>query len=194
VIPIPGASSAIAALSVAGADASSSFRFAGFLAARGAERERALARMLEDRDTVVLFEAPHRIGALAATLAQRAPDRTVTVARELTKQFETVATMTAAALPEWLEADAHRSRGEFVLVLHGGAPASAEDDAARHDALLHTLLRALPLSQAVALAAELGGAPKNALYARALVLRAGAGPASDPDRPSAAGSNEDDAR
>jgi 16S rRNA (cytidine1402-2'-O)-methyltransferase len=194
VIPIPGASSATAALSVAGADASSSFRFAGFLAARGAERERALARVLEDGDTVVLFEAPHRIGALAAALAERAPERTLTVARELTKQFENVATMKATALPAWLAADAHRRRGEFVLVLHAEAPAARAGDAGRHDALLQTLLRALPLSQAAALAAELSGAPRNALYARALALRAlAAGPPSAPDAPPSGGVAADDA-
>jgi 16S rRNA (cytidine1402-2'-O)-methyltransferase len=194
VIPIPGASSAIAALSVAGAHAPSSFRFVGFLAARGAERERALAQVLEDRDTVVLFEAPHRIGALAAAIAQRAPDRTITVARELTKQFETVATMTTATLPAWLAADAHRRRGEFVLVLHAQGPGARDHDPSRHDALLRALLRALPLSQAAALAAELSGAPRNALYARALALRElDAGSAATPDDARSAGLAADDA-
>jgi 16S rRNA (cytidine1402-2'-O)-methyltransferase len=96
----------------------------------------------------------------------------VTLCRELTKQFETVATMPASALPAWLAADANRLRGEFVLVLHALAPAvSADAPPALHDALLRPLLAALPLKQAVALAAEQSGAPRNALYARALELK-----------------------
>ena len=98
------------------------------------------------------------------------PARRITVCRELTKQFETIATMPARELDGWLGADANRARGEFVLVLHA-SPAAAADDAAAHDALLVPLLAALPLKQAVALAAEIAGAPRNALYARALALR-----------------------
>jgi 16S rRNA (cytidine1402-2'-O)-methyltransferase len=99
----------------------------------------------------------------------------VTLCRELTKQFETVATMPAAALPAWLAADANRTRGEFVLVLHavaGAGPAAA--DATLHDAALRTLLAELPLKQAVSIAAQITGAPRNALYARALALKAAA--------------------
>lgn len=90
--------------------------------------------------------------------------------RELTKQFETVATMEAGALPAWLTADANRVRGEFVLVVHAAAvhvPASELAD----ERLLGTLLRELPLKQAVALAAEIGGSPRNALYQRALAMK-----------------------
>ncbi|MBU6257176.1 MAG: 16S rRNA (cytidine(1402)-2'-O)-methyltransferase, partial [Burkholderiales bacterium] len=91
-----------------------------------------------------------------------------------TKQFETVATMDAAALPGWLEADANRLRGEFVLVLHAPAAAPIDDEvpaATLH--MLRVLLRELPLKQAVALAAEISGAPRNALYQRALQERGG---------------------
>lgn len=99
--------------------------------------------------------------------------------RELTKQFETVATMTASALPAWFAADANRGRGEFVVVLHALAadPAIAGD--AAHDALLLPLIAALPLKQAVAVAVEIGGAPRNVLYARALQLKARASPDGD---------------
>jgi 16S rRNA (cytidine1402-2'-O)-methyltransferase len=122
----------------------------------------------------VLFEAPHRIEALAAALAEGAPARRVTICRELTKQFETVATLAASELPAWLAADANRTRGEFVLVLHASAPAAAvAQDAlpAAAQQALQVLLRELPLKQAVALAAELSGAPRNALYQAALALR-----------------------
>ena len=115
-------------------------------------------------------------------LAERAPARRITLCRELTKQFETIATMAATDLPGWLAADPNRSRGEFVLVLHALPPAAAaEDDGlpAEAERLLGPLLRELPLKQAVALAAELSGAPRNALYQRALALRAADGPPGD---------------
>ena len=174
VVPIPGASSAVAAVSVAGDAQGRGFRFVGFLPARGAERAQALGALAAGRETTVLFEAPHRIHALAEALAAACGARPVTLCRELTKQFETVATLPAAELPAWLAAEANRLRGEFVLVLHAGA-AEAEDDAARHDRVLTTLLGELPLKQAVALAATLTGAPRNALYERALALKNAAG-------------------
>lgn len=174
VVPLPGASSALAALSAAGDTAAGGFRFVGFLPSKGAERRGALAGVLADAATLVLFEAPHRIEALAAELAEGAPVRPLTLCRELTKQFETIATMTAAELPAWLAADGQRLRGEFVLVLHARPePAASSDDAlpAEAERVLALLLRELPLKQAVALAAEISGAPRNALYARALTLR-----------------------
>jgi 16S rRNA (cytidine1402-2'-O)-methyltransferase len=171
VIPIPGASSAVTALSVAGDTFGAGFRFVGFLPSRGGERRDALAACLGERSTQVLFEAPHRIEALAAALAEGAPERRVTLCRELTKQFETVATMAAAELPGWLAADANRVRGEFVLVLHALEPAAEEALPAAALHALEVLMRELPLKQAVALAAEISGAPRNALYQEALARR-----------------------
>jgi len=176
VVPLPGPSSALAALSAAGdaAGAGGGFVFVGFLPAKGAERTAALAAVLAEPRTQVLFEAPHRIDALLQALATQAGPRRVTLARELTKQFESIVTRAAAELPAWQAADAQRGRGEFVLVLHAqpAAPVSAEgalDDATLHT--LRTLARELPLKQAVALATELSGAPRNALYAQALADR-----------------------
>nr|WP_236580543.1 16S rRNA (cytidine(1402)-2'-O)-methyltransferase [Rubrivivax sp. A210] len=174
VVPLPGASSALAALSAAGDVGGGGFCFTGFLPAKGAERAAALAALLADRRTQIVFEAPHRIAALLAALAEAAPARRVTLCRELTKQFETIVSHAAAALPAWLAEDAHRGRGEFVLVLHAlPAPAAAADDELPASALhtLRVLMRELPLKQAVALAAELSGTPRNALYARALAER-----------------------
>ncbi len=177
VVPIPGASSALAALSVAGdvsADAEGGgFLFRGFLPSKGAERQAILQQVAAGSHTQILFEAPHRIEALVASLAALAPERRLTIARELTKQFETVVTLAAADGPAWLAADANRLRGEFVLVLHARPPVTATADelpaAAEH--CLGVLLRDLPLKQAVSLAAEISGAPRNALYQRALQLR-----------------------
>lgn len=178
VLPVPGPSSALAALSVAGDAAGGGFAFSGFLPAQGAQRQQALAGVLAQPGTQVLFEAPHRIAGLLQALAEAAPARRVTLARELTKQFEDVVTLPAAAAPAWLAADAHRGRGEYALVLHAVPPPAAQEDAltapARH--ALQVLLRELPLKQAVALAAQISGAPRNALYAQALALRETAEP------------------
>lgn len=178
VVPLPGPSSALAALSVAGDAQPGGFSFIGFLPARGGERRSQLAAVLADPRAQVLFEAPHRIAELLQALAEAAAQRRVTLCRELTKQFETVATRDAAALPAWLAEDSNRGRGEFVLVLHA-LPPSAADDTLPADALrtLRVLLRELPLKQAVALAAELSGTPRNALYQQALAERAAAGDA-----------------
>ena len=170
VVPIPGASSAVAALSVAGDAVGGPFTFVGFLPTKAGERALMLKQLATQSNTQVLFEAPHRIAALAAALGEACGARPVTLCRELTKQFETVATLPTNALAAWLAADANRSRGEFVLVLHAQAEVVAEGRAA-HDHTLRTLLAELPLKQAVALAAELTGAPRNALYERALALK-----------------------
>jgi len=172
-VPIPGASSAVAALSVAGDTRAAAFVFIGFLPSRGAERAQSLKALATATPTQVLFEAPHRIEALARDLAAACPQRPVTLCRELTKQFETVATMAAERLPGWLAADPNRLRGEFVLVAHALESSVPDGEAARHDATLQTLMASLPLKQAVALAAELTGAPRNGLYARALLLKGG---------------------
>ena len=108
--------------------------------------------------------------------ADRCGARAVTLCRELTKQFESVVTLAAESLPAWLEADPHRVRGEFVLVLHALPRAEAPDSATAHDPVLRSLLAVLPLKQAVALATELTGAARNALYERALALQRAMGP------------------
>ncbi|MFP5397069.1 MAG: 16S rRNA (cytidine(1402)-2'-O)-methyltransferase [Gammaproteobacteria bacterium] len=174
VLPLPGPSSVTTALSVAGDVRAQGFAFAGFAPARGRERTQWLQAQCARDDALVLFEAPHRIEALAAQLAALDARRTVTLCRELTKQFETVATMPAAELPAWLAADADRRRGEFVLVLHAREPGDADDapaDVAEALRWLPALLGALPLKQAVAIAAQVSGAPRNALYDRALAIR-----------------------
>ena len=170
-VPIPGVSSAVAALSVAGDAVVGPFTFVGFLSSRAGERTRGVQQLAANPQAQVLFEAPHRIEALALALAEGCGARLVTVCRELTKQFESVSTMPAAALPAWLAADAHRSRGEFVLVVHALVAVTEESDTPSFDSTLRTLLAALPLKQAVALTAELTGAPRNALYERALALK-----------------------
>jgi 16S rRNA (cytidine1402-2'-O)-methyltransferase len=173
VLPVPGASSVVAALSAAGDALSQGFVFRGFLPAKVGERRAALQALTQTTGSIVLFEAPHRIEALLALLAEVMPERRITLCRELTKQFETIVSMRAADLPSWLAGDANRVRGEFVLVLHAQAPAQANGalDANAERTLAVLLGEGLPLKQAVALAATLSGAPRNALYERALALR-----------------------
>jgi len=172
VVPIPGASAAVAALSVAGDTAAGGFCFNGFLPAKARERDAALAQLLAQPVSQVLFEAPHRIGDLLALLAQQVPARKLTLCRELTKQFEQVHTLQAADAPAWLAADPQRERGEFVVVVHACAAPPA-DDALPAEAVrtLELLLAELPLKQAVALAAQISGAARNALYSHALQSR-----------------------
>ena len=171
-IPLPGASSVTCALSVAGAIAhtpdSSGFLFAGFLPTKSAERAAAVQRLAAEPRCVLLLEAPHRILDLAHALAVLG-ERPVTLARELTKQFEEITTLPAQALSAWLEGGPQRARGEFVVLLHPcAAPA---DDGGEGLRVLRLLLAELPTKTAVKLAAEITGAPRNALYDAALALR-----------------------
>jgi len=173
VLPLPGASSVTTLIGAAGLVAaddagSSAFVFAGFLSSKAGERDAAVLALAAEPRSVVLLEAPHRIEALARALATLG-ERRVTVGRELTKQFEEIATVTAAALPGWLAASRDRTRGEFALVLH--PQAAARDDGAESERVLRLLLAELPLKSAVRLAAEISGAPRNALYDTALRLR-----------------------
>jgi 16S rRNA (cytidine1402-2'-O)-methyltransferase len=173
-VPLPGASSVLAALSVAGDTEAHGFAFVGFLPTKAGERDSALAALARRQtESLVLFEAPHRIAALLDALAAQMPARRLTLGRELTKQFETVATMAAEHAPAWLAADTNRSRGEFVLVLHGQRADSPLDGAldAGSERTLRVLLAELPLKQAVALATTLTGAPRNRLYEQALAWR-----------------------
>ena len=181
-VPLPGASSVLAALSVAGDTAAGGFAFVGFMPAKAGERGVALAALaLRQAEALVLFEAPHRIAALLEALAAAMPARRLTLGRELTKQFETVITLPAAQAPAWLAADANRTRGEFVLVLHAERVVAVADDAldAASQRMLRVLLAELPLKQAVALAATLSGAPRKRLYACALAWQAAGGPPPD---------------
>jgi 16S rRNA (cytidine1402-2'-O)-methyltransferase len=170
-VPVPGASSAVAALSVAGDAAGGPFICLGFLPVRAGERAKALRTLAAEARTQVLFEAPHRIESLAAALAAACGQRRVTLCRELTKQFETVTTLPASELPAWLAADPHRLRGEFALVVHAFAAAPAQAETSALDHVLRSLLATLPLKQAVELAAKVTGAPRNALYTRALAMK-----------------------
>ena len=167
VMPLPGASSVTTALSAAGISGDSGFVFAGFLSSKAGEREEAIKSLQSEVKAVVIMEAPHRIEALASAMNPLGLRR-ITVCRELTKQFEEIATVAAEQFVIWLAAGAQRTRGEFVLVLHPAADAVPKDDGQR---VLQLLLAELPLKTAVKLAAEITGAPRNDLYDAALKLK-----------------------
>ncbi|MBG6072321.1 16S rRNA (cytidine1402-2'-O)-methyltransferase [Polaromonas sp. CG_9.7] len=174
VMPLPGASSVTTVLSAAGvtraegsADNGSSFVFAGFLPTKAGEREQAIELLRADSRATVILEAPHRIEALARAMAVL-QGRLVTVGRELTKQFEEIATVPAQDLAAWLDAGPQRTRGEFALVLHASVPHEGPDDSTR---VLKLLLAELPLKTAVKLTADITDAPRNELYDTALKLK-----------------------
>ena len=170
-IPLPGASSVTTLVSVAGigadAGAAPGFVFHGFLPSKSTERAHAVELLAQEPRAVLLLEAPHRIEALAAALAVLG-QRRLTIGRELTKQFEEIATMAAQDATAWLQADANRLRGEFALLLHPMPLAAAAGDELR---ILGLLLAELPLKTAVKLAADITGQPRNALYEQALALK-----------------------
>jgi 16S rRNA (cytidine1402-2'-O)-methyltransferase len=170
-VPLPGASSALAALSVAGDVQNAGFEFIGFLPPKGNERALAMQAIAMRANAQVVFEAPHRIEKLVKGIADTCGDRLVTLCRELTKQFESIVTLPAAQLPAWMAEDEHRQRGEFVLVIHA-RPVQHDESDAQAEATLKILLAELPLTQAVSLAASITGTARNALYARALAMRA----------------------
>ncbi len=173
-VPLPGASSIAALLSVAGTGGHDGrFVFTGFLSPKATERQREVQAIAADPRACVLLDAPHRIEALARDLAALG-ERPLTVGRELTKQFEEVAQLPAAELPAWLQASAHRTRGEFVLLVHPNRADAADDgiDAATLRTL-DLLLAELPVKTAVKLCAEITGQPRNPLYQAALARKAG---------------------
>lgn len=177
VVPVPGACAAIAALSVAGL-ASDRFLFEGFLPSRSGARRARLAALADWPHTLIFYEAPHRIVETLADLAELfGESRQATLARELTKTYETVRRDGLLALSRWVAADSNQQRGEIVLVV-AGAPARAVETqhAMSAEALLRVLVKSLPVKQASQLAAEALGLKKNALYDLAQSLRdAGAG-------------------
>jgi 16S rRNA (cytidine1402-2'-O)-methyltransferase len=174
VIPVPGASAVIAALSASGLVAPR-WLFCGFLPATAAARRRELERLAGFDGALVLYEAPHRVAATAAALAAAlGGERALVIARELTKRFESIHRCRLAEAVDWLAADPDRRRGEFVLIVGvpvAKGPQGAEQTSLAHDALLGALLAELPLARAVRVAVSATGAPRKELYRRALALR-----------------------
>lgn len=171
VVPIPGVSAVVTALSVSGI-VQNGFFFHGFLPASGAARRQVLEGLKSQIVTLVFYEAPHRIVASLADMAQvLGADRRVTIARELTKTFETVHTCLLSDAQSWLKADANQQRGEFVLLVEAPPLKNQEAISEQTARMLTLLLAELPLKQAVKLAADISREKKNSLYELALQLK-----------------------
>lgn len=161
VIPIPGASAVVTALS-AGGLLGDGFSFVGFLPPQSKARKTAIARWAARHEPFVFYEAPHRIVDMLRDLAAALdPERRIVVARELTKRFETIVSLTAGELPAWL--DAHEPRGEYVILVDE-APHREEGLTERDRRWLDVLRELLPASKLAAAAAKATGNDRSALY------------------------------
>ena len=171
VVPIPGVSAVVAALSASGIT-QNGFYFHGFLPASGAARRKVLQSLKTQTVTLVLYEAPHRIVECIEDIAQvLGSERRITFARELTKTFETIYTCPVSHASAWLQADANQQRGEFVLLIEAEPPQETQEICEEAQRVLKCLLADLPLKQAVALATEITQLKKNDLYELALTLK-----------------------
>ena len=173
VVPLPGASAVVTALSAAGLT-DDAFHFIGFLPSKAGQRDTVLASLKRIRATLVFYEAPHRIVETVTALAAAfEPSRQIVLARELTKLFEETHRCALSDAAAWIAADANRQKGEFVILLEG-APDSLDAEAHEAERVLRILLQECPVKQAAALAAQITGSKKNALYERALQLKSSA--------------------
>lgn len=171
VVPIPGASAVIAALSASGIT-QNGFYFHGFLPASGAARRKTLEQLKSQTVTLVFYEAPHRIVECVEDLAKiLGENRQMTFCRELTKTFETIYTCPASRASAWLQADANQQRGEFVLLVEAAPAVETLGISEEAQRILKCLLAELPLKQAVSLATEITNLKKNDLYEFALDLK-----------------------
>lgn len=169
VIPIPGPSALLAALSVAGLP-TDRFRFEGFLPRRQQARKAHLESLVRETTTLVFYESSHRILESLNDLVEVFGGlRVAVLARELTKLHETVRSAPLAELLQWVEADDNQRKGEIV-VLVAGAEAGGDRLSVDVDGLLGVLLEELPVKQAAGLAARITGEKKNLMYRRALEM------------------------
>ena len=169
VVPVPGPSALIAALSAAGLP-SDRFSFEGFLPAKATGRQQRLQALVADPRTLIFYEAPHRLlESLQDMQAIFGSERMAVLGRELTKTFETIKDAPLAELCAWVAADSNQQRGECVLLIEGWQEPEGEDALSTEVLrVLDLLLAELPLKRAAALAAEITGVRKNLLYQAAL--------------------------
>jgi 16S rRNA (cytidine1402-2'-O)-methyltransferase len=172
VVPLPGPCAAIAALSAAGLP-SDRFCYEGFLPAKSKGRRDALKALEQEPRTIIFYESTHRLlDSLDDICAVLGEARYVVLAREITKTWESIHGAPIGELAAWVKEDENRRKGEMVLIVEGFKAQSDDElpaDALRTLALLQT---ELPLKKAAALAAEIHGVKKNALYKYALEQQA----------------------
>jgi 16S rRNA (cytidine1402-2'-O)-methyltransferase len=171
VVPVPGASALIAALSVSGLP-TDHFVFEGFLPSRQLARKARLEALRSESRTLVFYEASHRIlECLKDMLVTFGVERRAVLARELTKQFETIRTGTLQDLLRWVGDDPNQQKGEFVILVEAEPAGEAHAVDAEAERILNLLLDELPIKTAAKLAARITGLNKRALYDRALKIR-----------------------
>lgn len=164
VIPLPGPCAAITALSASGLP-SDRFSFEGFLPSKEKARADKLLELKEDPRTLIFYESPHRIEHSLTTMVEvLGGDRHVVMAREVTKTFETFLSGPVADVLATVSTDPNQQKGEIVLMVHGY---HLNDDEAIPTVAINTLkllCEELPLKKAAAIAAQIHGLKKNALY------------------------------
>jgi 16S rRNA (cytidine1402-2'-O)-methyltransferase len=170
VVPVPGPSAAIAAISVAGL-ASDRFTFAGFPPAKETARRGWYADLAHSSATLIIYEAPHRVlASLRDAIAVFGAEREACMCREITKTFETIKRACLADLAEFVAADTNQQRGEIVLIIAGSKePAVQLGDA--EEALLLSVAEYAPPKVAAGIVADYLGLKKNDLYARLLEIK-----------------------
>lgn len=170
VVPVPGPSAMITALCVSGLP-TDRFVFEGFLPAKAVARRKRLEELSAETRTLVFYESAHRIvEALQDMHDGFGAERPVVVARELTKMFETVHAGSIAQVLERVSTDANQQKGEFVILVHGRAAPEEAQRGVEAERVLRILCAELPPARAAALAAQITGVKKNALYPLAVQL------------------------
>lgn len=173
VVPVPGPSAVITALCAAGLP-TDRFCFEGFLPSKPGAREKILLELVRESRTLVFYESPHRLlDTLHTMLRIFGAERRMTLARELTKTFETIRQDTIADMVRWVEQHPEQQKGESVLVIEGAVQQTSERYEVDSDKLLLTLLSCMSVKDAAHHAAQLTGQSKNALYQRALEIKQG---------------------
>jgi len=165
VVPVPGACAMVAALSASGLP-SDRFAFEGFLPAKTAARCSRLEPLASDERTLIFYEAPHRIEASLADMAQVfGAEREAVLAREITKTFETIRSGTLEGLQAFVAADSNQRRGEMVVMVRGVSRSEKKVDIdPEAERLMRILMGELSLKQSSKLVAEITGLKKKPLY------------------------------
>lgn len=171
VVPIPGVSAVITALSVGGLP-TDHFSFEGFLPARSSARKAVLAAVDYGAHTRIFYESSHRIAASLKDMQEIfGAERRMVLARELTKTFETVLRGTIEEISVMVDADPNQRKGEFVLLVAGQNKLEAQEVSAEARRLAQTLLSELPPKKLAAALADAFGGGKKLYYDYLLGLR-----------------------
>jgi 16S rRNA (cytidine1402-2'-O)-methyltransferase len=172
VVPIPGASALVVAISASGLP-TDRFTFEGFLPAKKAARQKRLQALADETRTTIFYESVHRISdAINDLIGTHGHDRNAFLGRELTKMYEQCVSGNLQALADGLADGKIPTKGEFVIAVEGAPEASRDETDIQVDQLLAALIKVLPGKQAVAIAAEVSGQNKNELYRKMLAFKA----------------------